>query len=103
LRPSSDVGEALEAVCSAVRELGFHAVLQAADRERAVIATPTCPLRPLVVERPAAAAIDRGMWTGLVERGLQGCTAADVACETDSRLDGGRECMVVLRFSRSRG
>jgi predicted ArsR family transcriptional regulator len=98
LRPAADVTEALEAVCAAVRELGFNAVLRSVDPEQAVIVTATCPLRPLVVERPEAAAIDRGMWTGLVEHALHNSPAAHVTCETDSCLDAGRECLVVLRF-----
>lgn len=98
LEPSGDLSEGLEAVCAAVRELGFNAVVRSIGEERAVIATPTCPLRPLVVERPEAAAIDRGMWAGLVERGLHDCTVDDITCETDSCLNDGHECTVVLRF-----
>jgi predicted ArsR family transcriptional regulator len=98
LKVSDDVAGGVDAVCSAMRELGFHAVLRSADDEGAVITTPTCPLRPLVAQRAEAANIDRGMWIGLVEHAVRDLSAAEVSCETDSCLDGGDECTVVLRF-----
>ena len=67
---------------------------------RAVIATPTCPLRPLVARRPEAAEIDRGMWAGLVERGLVGVRAESVRCETADCLDEHRSCRVVLELAQ---
>jgi predicted ArsR family transcriptional regulator len=100
LRPRSRVAEGLEAVCAAVRSLGFSAVLERIEGDTAVIATPTCPLRPLVVENPEAAHIDRGMWAGLVERGLRGLHADAVECETHSCLDGADACSVVIRLRR---
>jgi predicted ArsR family transcriptional regulator len=98
LRSSADVRKGLERVCAAVRSLGFHATLERMDGDTAVIATPTCPLRPLVTERPEAALIDRGMWAGLVERGVRGARAESVECETHSCLDGGESCAVVLHL-----
>jgi hypothetical protein len=65
-----------------------------------VISTPTCPLRPLVTERPEAALIDRGMWAGLVERGVRGVRAEAVGCETHSCLEGDESCVVVIRLRR---
>ena len=100
LRPSAGVRSGLEWVCAAVRSLGFHATLERIDGDTAVIATPTCPLRPLVTERPEAALIDRGMWGGLVEKGIRGVRAGSVECETHSCLDGGESCAVVLRLRR---
>ena len=98
LQPGNDVEEGLERVCAAVRSLGFNAVLKGFDGDAAVIATPTCPLRPLVAERPEAAHIDRGMWAGLIERGVPGIRADSVECETHSCLDGAETCSVVIRF-----
>jgi len=100
LRRRSRVAEGVEAVCAAVRSLGFHAVLEQVDGDTVVIATPTCPLRPLVAENPEAAHIDRGMWAGLVERGLRGASAEAVECETHSCLDRGDACSVVIRLRR---
>jgi predicted ArsR family transcriptional regulator len=100
LQSSAGVRDGLERVCAAVRSLGFHAALGGVDGDTAVIDTPTCPLRPLVTERPEAALIDRGMWAGLVEQGLQGVRAESVECETHSCLDGAESCAVVIRLRR---
>lgn len=98
LKPAPGIRAGLERVCAAVRSLGFQATLENVDGDTAVIATPTCPLRPLVVERPEAAEIDRGMWAGLVERGLRGVRAESVSCETANCLDDHASCQVVLRL-----
>lgn len=98
LRPAVQLERALERVCAAVRSLGFNAVLDRVEGETAVISTPTCPLRPLVAKRPEAAHVDRGMWSGLVARGVRGLRAESVECETHSCLDGGESCSVVIRF-----
>ena len=101
LRASADVRKGFERACAAVRSLGFHATLERIDGDTAVIATPTCPLRPLVTERPEVASIDRGMWAGLVERGIRGVDAESVECETHSCLDGEESCAVVIRLRPS--
>jgi predicted ArsR family transcriptional regulator len=100
LRPRKRLEPALNGVCAAVRSLGFQAALERIDGDTAVIGTPTCPLRPLVAERPDAALIDRGMWAGLIERGVEGMVASGVECETHSCLDGGESCTVVVRLRR---
>jgi predicted ArsR family transcriptional regulator len=100
LRPLGRLEPALERVCSAVRSLGFQAALDRVEDDTAVITTPTCPLRPLVVERPEVAHVDRGMWAGLVERGVRGVRADAVECESHSCLDGGEACAVVIRLRR---
>jgi predicted ArsR family transcriptional regulator len=100
LRPRASPEDGLERVCAAMRSLGFLATLERVDGDTALIRTPTCPLRSLVAERPEAASIDRGMWAGLVERGIRGMRAATVECETDGCLDAGEACSVVIRFSR---
>jgi predicted ArsR family transcriptional regulator len=100
LTPRDRLEDALERVCAAVRSLGFQAKLDRVEGETAFITTPTCPLRPLVVERPEVAHVDRGMWAGLVERGVRGVRAEAVECESHSCLDGGEACAVVLRLRR---
>lgn len=102
LRPRARVEDGLERVCAAVRSLGFHAALDRIDGDTAVISTPTCPLRPLVTEHPEAAVIDRGMWAGLVENGVQGLHARSVECETHSCLEGNETCAVVIHLSALR-
>jgi predicted ArsR family transcriptional regulator len=98
LRRTRHVTDGLEHVCAAVRSLGFQAALDRVDANTAVITTPTCPLRPLVMERPEAALIDRGMWAGLVECGIRGVQAESVECETHACLDGSESCAVVIRL-----
>ena len=100
LRPAEQLPDGLERVCAAVRSLGFQAALDRLDDDTAVISTPTCPLRPLVAERLDAAHIDRGMWAGLVERGVRGARADNVDCETSACLDDGEACTVVIRLRR---
>ena len=100
VRPRANLEDALERVCAAVRSLGFQATLDRVDGDTAVISTPTCPLRPLVAERPEAAFIDRGMWSGLVERAARGVEATSIECETHSCLEGHQACSVVIRLRR---
>jgi len=100
LRPVRDVTRGLGRVCAAVRSLGYQASLDSVEDGRAVISTPTCPLRPLVARRPEAAEIDRGMWAGLVERGVEGVRAESVRCETADCLDEHRSCRVVLELAQ---
>jgi predicted ArsR family transcriptional regulator len=98
LRPATGVRAGLERVCDAVGRLGFQASLVEVAGDTAVIATPTCPLRPLVAERPEAAELDRGMWAGLVERAVTGLRAERVECETANCSDGHASCRVLLRL-----
>lgn len=101
LLPETDLVRGLEQLCTAVQQLGFHASLDDVVGDTAVIRTPTCPLRPLVSERPEAATIDRGMWVGLVEEALDGLTAHELSCETHGCLERGEPCVVTLRLVRS--
>src|SRR5919204_71664 len=98
IRPVTDVARAFERVCEAVRSLGYQARIEHVAGDVAVIATPTCPLPPLVREVPEAAEIDRGMWAALVEAALRDVDAADVQCETQDCLDDHASCRVRLRL-----
>ena len=69
----------------ALGRLGFQAAVTDASEEQVTITTPTCPLRPLVVANPAAAAIDRGLWIGLVDAHLPQGAGCAVSCR-DVRL-----------------
>jgi predicted ArsR family transcriptional regulator len=88
-----------EAVCATVRSLGFQAAVDRIEDHTVAIVTPTCPLRPLVMERVEVAYVDRGMWAGLMERGCEGVHAQDVECESHSCLDGDGPCSVVIRLT----
>jgi predicted ArsR family transcriptional regulator len=95
---ANDVRTAAERACAALGRLGFQASVAEASEEQVTITTATCPLRPLVVADPAAAAIDRGMWTGLVNAHLPRDADRAVGCETCDCLDRDASCRVVLDF-----
>ena len=104
LRPSRSLRTGFERMCAAVRSLGFQASVEEVSPRGAVIATPTCPLRPLVRARPEAAEIDRGMWVGLAAQSLSGVDVAQVECETRDCLADHASCRVLisLRVDRAR-
>jgi predicted ArsR family transcriptional regulator len=96
LAPARSVGRGLERVCDALGSLGFQASLVSLHGDRAELASPTCPLRPLVVRCPAAAGIDHGMWAGLFESGVPGLVADRVHCETPRCLSSDDSCQILL-------
>jgi predicted ArsR family transcriptional regulator len=77
-------GRSLDDVCAALRSLGFQAA-----HENGEIVTPTCPLRPLVAAEPELAALDRGMWSGLI--------GGEVSCTTEGCLDPASSCRIRVR------
>jgi predicted ArsR family transcriptional regulator len=96
LKPSRSVGIGLEQVCEALGSLGFQVSVVSLEGDRAQLKSPTCPLRPLVVNYPDAGGIDRGMWAGLVECGVRGASADRVECETPSCLTKDAACSILL-------
>jgi len=100
IRPAKRLTTGFERVCDAVRRLGYQASLEHADENGAVIATPTCPLRPLVRARPEAVEIDRGMWAGLASCALDGVEVGEVSCETRDCFDDHASCKVVFELAR---
>jgi predicted ArsR family transcriptional regulator len=97
LRPAARPATALERVCDALGRLGFQASIESVKPDRAVLVTPTCPLRPLVVKAPSARDVDQGMWRGLIAEALQG--QAHVRCETHDCLLGDSPCRVLVELS----
>jgi predicted ArsR family transcriptional regulator len=97
LRPAGRLATALERVCVALGKLGFQASVESVEAGRAVLVTPTCPLRPLVVAGPSIREVDQGMWRGLVGEALR--DEADVRCETNDCLARDCPCRVVVRLS----
>jgi predicted ArsR family transcriptional regulator len=89
---------AVEAICGALRRLGFQATVERIEGTEAVIRTPTCPLRPIVQASPETSAVDRGLWAGLLKRVLRGGGTATVTCETHGCLEPGSSCEVRLRI-----
>jgi predicted ArsR family transcriptional regulator len=102
LRPTRAVRAGFEQMCEAVRRLGYQVSVEEASDRGAVLATPTCPLRPLVRARPDAAEIDRGMWQGLAAQALDGMTVDRVRCETRDCLLDHASCRVVLTLQVSK-
>lgn len=96
LRPANGLRAAVERVCVAVGTLGYQAAVEEVTAEGATIATPTCPLRPLVRARHETAEIDRGMWAALVECALPKLAAAGAVCETHDCLDDHASCRVLV-------
>jgi predicted ArsR family transcriptional regulator len=99
LRPATRAATALERVCRALGALGFQAAVESLTGDRAVLVTPTCPLRPLVVGAPAARDVDQGMWRGLVAGALQGLDPSGVRCETHECLSGNAPCRILIRLA----
>jgi predicted ArsR family transcriptional regulator len=95
LRPATTLAAAAEGVCEAVRTPGFHAAVSEVGDRTAVIETATCPLRPLVCERPAAAELDRAMWARLAARALKDVEPGGIECDT-CRCGGEGSCLVTL-------
>jgi predicted ArsR family transcriptional regulator len=98
LVPAANRRRGLERLCRALGALGFNTRLESLEAEQAVLASPTCPLRPLVVARPEAAELDRAMWRGLVAGAVDGVRAEDITCETCDCLDDHASCRIVLRL-----
>jgi predicted ArsR family transcriptional regulator len=98
LRPVKKPGAGFERLCEAVRSLGYQASVELADGKTAVIASPTCPLRPLVRARPEAVELDRGMWAGLTSCAVSGVQAHAVSCETRDCFDDHASCKIRLEL-----
>jgi predicted ArsR family transcriptional regulator len=97
LRPAARPAKALDRLCGSLGSLGFQASVESVEADRAVLVTPTCPLRPLVVADPSTREVDQGMWRGLVAEALQG--RAHVRCETHHCLSGDSPCRVRVELS----
>jgi hypothetical protein len=88
-----------EQLCRIAGAAGFQTTLVEQSGDRALLATPTCPLRPLVASRPDAAEIDRGMWAALVEASVAGIRAPELACQTEACGDARSPCRIEIRFT----
>ena len=94
LRPVKKLEAGFEHLCEAVRSLGYQASVERVEPNGAVLATPTCPLRPLVRARQEAVEIDRGMWAGLASCAVSGVDVSRVRCETKDCFDDHASCKV---------
>src|SRR5919199_1647115 len=92
--PAAAIAVGVERLCRGLRRLGFHVQLEELSSAGARLACMTCPLRPVVIAHPEAAALDAGMWRGLVTA----ATRQEVAVSTRDCLDGDRSCRIFVRF-----
>ena len=100
LRPAATLPMALERVCRGLGRLGFHAAVDAASNDHGVLATATCPLRPLIVGHPEARAIDEGMWRELITLAAADGRRLSVSCSTHDCLATDKSCRVVVAVDR---
>jgi predicted ArsR family transcriptional regulator len=98
LEPARRADTAARRICRALGQLGFQTSAEASSTEITFV-TPTCPLRPIVVDDVAAVDVDCGMWSGLVAAALShepngarcethGCLATDAPCRIVVELPG---------------
>jgi predicted ArsR family transcriptional regulator len=100
VRPAKTLRGGVERMCAAVGRLGYQAAVDELGTGRAVIVTPTCPMRPLVGAHPEAAELDRGMWAGLAAEALAGVDVREIACDTCNCHTSGAPCRVELLVGR---
>jgi predicted ArsR family transcriptional regulator len=103
LRSAKTFRTALSRVCAALGGLGYQATVAEVTGERAVITTATCPLRPLVRAHPGLATLDRGMWSALVARALEGTDVDQIVCDTPACDRDDADCRVLLMLRGRRG
>ena len=92
---------AAERLCGVMRRLGYQAALVEVGDQDAVVATATCPLRPLVRSRPELAELDRGMWAGVLAGSFRGASVGQLECETQDCSRADSDCRVRLGLRSS--
>ena len=100
LTETQNLPDAVRAVCVALGESGFHATVEEAGEDDAWIRTATCPIRPLVVANPELAAVDHGVWAGLVDATLRGLNSLEIECSTHDCLNERDPCRVYVRVRK---
>ena len=90
VKPARRADAAARRICRALGQLGFQTSAKGSATEITFV-TPTCPLRPLVMDDEAAVEVDCGMWRALGAAAFaeepngarcetQGCLATDEPC-----------------------
>ncbi len=98
LRQARSFRTGLRRVCAALGELGYQASVAEVTGGSAVITTATCPLRPVVRANPELAELDRGTWSALLARALEGVDVAEIVCDTGSCHSDHADCRVLVRL-----
>jgi predicted ArsR family transcriptional regulator len=83
-------------ICRALGQLGYQTSAEASATEITFV-TPTCPLRPIVVDDEAAVDVDCGMWRALVAAALVQETNG-ARCETNGCLATDTPCRIVVEL-----
>jgi len=96
LTPARRADTAARRICRTLGRLGFQTSAEVSATEITFI-TPTCPLRPVVVDDEAAVDVDCGMWRALVAAALvQEPNGA--RCETHGCLTTDAPCRIIVEL-----
>ena len=96
LKPARRADTAARRICRALGQHGFQTSAEASATQITFV-TPTCPLRPLVVNDETAVDVDRGMWSALVAAAF-GREPNGARCETSGCLTTGSPCRIVVEL-----
>lgn len=96
LKPARRADTAARRICRVLGQLGFQTSAKASATEITFV-TPTCPLRPIVLDDEAAVDIDRGMWRALVAAAFAQ-EPNGARCETHGCLTTDTPCRIVIQL-----
>ena len=96
LKPARRADTAAGRISRALGQLGFQTSAEASSTEITFV-TPTCPLRPVVVDDEAAVDVDCGMWGALVAAALAQ-EPNGARCETHGCLATDSPCRIVVEL-----
>src|SRR4029453_4970825 len=96
LKPARRADTAARRVCRALGQLGFQTSAKASATAITFV-TPTCPLRPMVMDDEAVVDVDCGMWRALVSAALAQ-EPNGARCETHGCLATDEPCRIVVEL-----
>jgi predicted ArsR family transcriptional regulator len=99
LRPAGSIRAGLERMCRGLGRLGFQVAVGEVTADGATLVSATCPLRPLLASQPHAAAIDEGMWRGLIEAATERRARPRVRCTTNHCLERDKSCRIDVELT----
>jgi len=99
LRPAGSIRAGLERMCRGLGRLGFHVAVDDITADGVTLVSATCPLRPLLAAHPHAAAIDEGMWRGLIEAATERRARPRIRCTTNHCLERDKSCRIRVQLT----
>jgi predicted ArsR family transcriptional regulator len=96
LKPARRADTAARRICRALGQLGFQTSAKASAAAITFV-TPTCPLRPMVMDDEAVVDVDCGMWRALVSAALAQ-EPNGARCETHGCLATDEPCRIVVEL-----